>query len=244
MSLIPSSRRGTLGRFAAGALIVILFTATATAVAGLLQFKQLATDIGGTAPLRHAQVVIPEPGQPQTILILGSDHRGGRAAERGQLGHDHPRPAERELADDQRDLGAARPEGRGAAPRRQFRDREDQRGLPCRRAEPRREDPAEGRLSEAPGQPHRRHQLRGLRGARQRDRLRLHRRRPPLLQPEHRHGRDELLEHRHPGRLPEAVRRGRARIRPLPAHRHRHRALRAPAGLHPRGQGPVRRRPG
>jgi len=73
--LIPTSRRGTLWRFAGGALIVVLFTATATAVAGLLQFKQLATEIGGSPPIVHPRVVIPQPGQPQTILILGSDRR-------------------------------------------------------------------------------------------------------------------------------------------------------------------------
>jgi polyisoprenyl-teichoic acid--peptidoglycan teichoic acid transferase len=75
MSLIPSSRRGALGRFAIGALIVVAFTATTTAVAGLLQFKQLAADISGTPAIRQARVTIPQPGDPQTILILGSDHR-------------------------------------------------------------------------------------------------------------------------------------------------------------------------
>jgi LCP family protein required for cell wall assembly len=75
VSLIPSSGRGALGRFALGAVIVILFTATATAVAGLLQFKQLAKDISASAPIRHARVVVPNPGAAQTILLLGSDHR-------------------------------------------------------------------------------------------------------------------------------------------------------------------------
>ena len=75
MSLMPRSRRGALARFALGGTIVVLFTAAATAVAGLLQFKQIKTYFDATPPLRHAQVVVPQPGQPQTILILGSDHR-------------------------------------------------------------------------------------------------------------------------------------------------------------------------
>jgi polyisoprenyl-teichoic acid--peptidoglycan teichoic acid transferase len=75
VSLIPNSRRGSLTRFALGAAIVIVLTATTTAVAGLLQFKQLATDLSATPAIRHAQVTIPSPGEPQTILILGSDHR-------------------------------------------------------------------------------------------------------------------------------------------------------------------------
>ena len=40
--LIPQLAAGALVRFALGALIVIVFTAATTAVAGLLQFKQLA----------------------------------------------------------------------------------------------------------------------------------------------------------------------------------------------------------
>jgi polyisoprenyl-teichoic acid--peptidoglycan teichoic acid transferase len=75
VSLIPSSGRGALGRFAVGAAIVIAFTATATAVAGLLQFKQFANEISGTAAIKHAPVTIPLPGDPQTLLIIGSDHR-------------------------------------------------------------------------------------------------------------------------------------------------------------------------
>jgi polyisoprenyl-teichoic acid--peptidoglycan teichoic acid transferase len=75
LSLIPSSRRGALGRFAIGGLIVVLFTATATAVAGLLQFKQLAKELSGSPAIPRARITIPQPGDPQTILILGSDHR-------------------------------------------------------------------------------------------------------------------------------------------------------------------------
>jgi LCP family protein required for cell wall assembly len=62
-------------RFALGAFIVIGFTAATTAVAGLLQFKQLATYISATPAIKHANVVVPSPGAPQTILVIGSDHR-------------------------------------------------------------------------------------------------------------------------------------------------------------------------
>ncbi len=77
MKLIPNSRGGSLWRFGIGALIVIAFTATTTAVAGLLQFKQLTGYFALTPALKHANVVIPNPGTPQTILIIGSDHRIG-----------------------------------------------------------------------------------------------------------------------------------------------------------------------
>jgi LCP family protein required for cell wall assembly len=75
--IIPDSRRGALIRFAFGAVVVIAFTAATTAVAGLLQFKQFAKDLSVTPPIKHAQVTIPAPGNPQTILVIGSDHRAG-----------------------------------------------------------------------------------------------------------------------------------------------------------------------
>jgi LCP family protein required for cell wall assembly len=77
MRLIPNSRRGALWRFALGAVIVVGFTAATTAVAGLLQFKQFAADISVTPAIKQARVTIPDPGDPQTILIIGSDHRAG-----------------------------------------------------------------------------------------------------------------------------------------------------------------------
>jgi polyisoprenyl-teichoic acid--peptidoglycan teichoic acid transferase len=77
VSLIPSSRRGTLARSAIAAAIVVAFTAAATAVAGLLQFKQFAKEIAATPPITHAPVTIADPGSPQTLLLIGSDHRAG-----------------------------------------------------------------------------------------------------------------------------------------------------------------------
>ncbi len=77
MSFIPRSRRGALWRFAFGAFIVITFTATTTAVAGLLQVRQIETYLAATPALPHAQVTIADPGDPQTLLLIGSDHRAG-----------------------------------------------------------------------------------------------------------------------------------------------------------------------
>ncbi len=77
MRLIPRTRGGALARFALGAFVVIAFTATTAAVAGLLQFKQLAKDISATPALKQARVTIANPGDPQTILVVGSDHRAG-----------------------------------------------------------------------------------------------------------------------------------------------------------------------
>jgi LCP family protein required for cell wall assembly len=75
--LIPRTRGGALWRFLLASVLIIGATAAATAVAGLLQFKQLAKDLGTGQAILHANVTLPSPGEPQTILVIGSDHRAG-----------------------------------------------------------------------------------------------------------------------------------------------------------------------
>jgi len=77
LRLISRSRRGVLWRFALAAALVITFTATTTAVAGLLQFRQVSKYLSATPSLPHAKVTIADPGAPQTLLLIGSDHRAG-----------------------------------------------------------------------------------------------------------------------------------------------------------------------
>jgi polyisoprenyl-teichoic acid--peptidoglycan teichoic acid transferase len=77
--MIPRTRLGMAWRFALAAVLVIGGTAATTAVAGLLQVKNLVNDISGTPPLQTNQIQLPAPGKPQTILIIGSDHRAGEA---------------------------------------------------------------------------------------------------------------------------------------------------------------------
>lgn len=77
MRLIPHTRGGMLLRFFLAAVLVIGATTATTAVAGLLQFKQLAVDLSVTPALPKANVTLPNPGAPQTLLIVGSDHRAG-----------------------------------------------------------------------------------------------------------------------------------------------------------------------
>ena len=78
MRLIPKLAAGTFVAVRARRLLVIAFAATATAVAGLLQFKQIATYISATPALKQVDAVtIPNPGDPQTLLLIGSDHRAG-----------------------------------------------------------------------------------------------------------------------------------------------------------------------
>jgi polyisoprenyl-teichoic acid--peptidoglycan teichoic acid transferase len=75
--LVPRGRRGTAWRFLAAAVFVIGATAATTAVAGLLQVNTLVGDLNVGQSLKTDQVTLPSPGKPQTILIVGSDHRAG-----------------------------------------------------------------------------------------------------------------------------------------------------------------------
>jgi polyisoprenyl-teichoic acid--peptidoglycan teichoic acid transferase len=73
--VIPRSRFGMAWRFLLAGVLIIGAAAGATAVAGLLQVSNLVSDISVTPPLRSNQIQLPAPGKPQTILIIGSDHR-------------------------------------------------------------------------------------------------------------------------------------------------------------------------
>jgi LCP family protein required for cell wall assembly len=75
--LIPHSRGGMRWRFLGAAVVVIAATAATTAVAGLLQVNDLVIAISGQKAIPSKEVTLPSPGKPQTILIIGSDHRAG-----------------------------------------------------------------------------------------------------------------------------------------------------------------------
>jgi LCP family protein required for cell wall assembly len=75
--LIPRTRGGALLRFGAATMVVIALAAATTAVAGLLQFKQVVDEFNLSPSLKGVQVTIPPPGAAQTLLLIGSDHRAG-----------------------------------------------------------------------------------------------------------------------------------------------------------------------
>ncbi|HET6867224.1 MAG TPA: LCP family protein [Solirubrobacteraceae bacterium] len=79
MRLIPRTRGGMLWRSLAAAVLVIGFAAATTAVAGLLQVRQITQYLGATPAFKSssAEVSVPDPGGAQTILLVGSDHRAG-----------------------------------------------------------------------------------------------------------------------------------------------------------------------
>ncbi len=165
-------------------------------------------------------------GEPETILILGSDKRAEFGEECGRSDTTILLRLDSEqnlisVMSIPRDLKTEIPG---------VRHRKVQRRLLRRRAET---DPAGGQGTDrAEDQPRDQHRLPRLRPRGRRDRLRLHRRRPPLLPLERRRAAGRtVFGNQHQARLSEALRRKSARVRALPPHRHRHRPLGPPAEL-------------
>jgi polyisoprenyl-teichoic acid--peptidoglycan teichoic acid transferase len=73
----PRSSLGLAGRFLLLTVVVIGAVAATTAVAGLLQVQNIADDFGVHAAITSASIKVPAAGAPQTILLIGSDHRAG-----------------------------------------------------------------------------------------------------------------------------------------------------------------------
>jgi LCP family protein required for cell wall assembly len=65
------------GRFLLLALIITGAVAATTAVAGLLQVQNLVTAISFQKAIQSNEIKVPAAGAPQTILLIGSDHRVG-----------------------------------------------------------------------------------------------------------------------------------------------------------------------
>jgi LCP family protein required for cell wall assembly len=75
--VIPKTRGGTLWRFLLAGVLIVGFAAGTTAVAGLLEVQNIVGDFNLTPALKDARVTLPPPGAPQTLLLIGSDHRAG-----------------------------------------------------------------------------------------------------------------------------------------------------------------------
>ncbi len=75
--LVPRSRMGTAVRVFIAALLVVGGSAAAVATAALLQVDQVVQDISVVPGkgVKTKQITLPKPGRPQTLLVIGSDHR-------------------------------------------------------------------------------------------------------------------------------------------------------------------------
>ena len=216
-------------RFTLASVVIVGVTAAATATSILLYVGSIATALSHhnvyKDKLAHYLSQV-HGGEPENILILGSDKRANMKGDPGRsdttilLRLDPDRNAIAVMSIP-RDLKVYIPG---------VRNRQVQRRLHLRRPEA---DPARRQAADRPAdQPRGQRRLPRLRPRRQRDRLRLHRRRPPLLplQPGPAPIR-AVLGDRYPARLPAALRRAGAGVRALPPHRHRPGPLGAPAGL-------------
>jgi LCP family protein required for cell wall assembly len=75
--VIPHSRLGMAWRFVLCGVLLVAGAAATTAVAGLLQVKTIVGEISVNPGIVTKQISLPKPGAPQTILLIGSDHRSG-----------------------------------------------------------------------------------------------------------------------------------------------------------------------
>jgi LCP family protein required for cell wall assembly len=80
--LVPRSRAGMVWRIFAAAVIVIGSCAAAVATAGLLQVNTLVQIISVHPGIVSKQIKPPKPGKPETLLLIGSDHRAGSPSTR------------------------------------------------------------------------------------------------------------------------------------------------------------------
>jgi polyisoprenyl-teichoic acid--peptidoglycan teichoic acid transferase len=76
MSFLPKTRGGVLWRALLACVLVMAFAAGTTAVAGLLKVKDIVNDLHAGAESIKG-ITLPQPGQPETLLLVGSDHRAG-----------------------------------------------------------------------------------------------------------------------------------------------------------------------
>ncbi len=80
MRLMPRTRFGVVWRGVVAFLVVVACAAGATATAGLLKVNDIVQKLDLTKPLAVKQLVLPAPGQPETLLLVGVDHRYGEGS--------------------------------------------------------------------------------------------------------------------------------------------------------------------
>jgi LCP family protein required for cell wall assembly len=76
-------RRGLWKRYLVGALIMIAASASATTVLGIHQVDRISDAFHGDVRLPAGVLAQADPGQPQTVLLIGSDKRAKGARDAG-----------------------------------------------------------------------------------------------------------------------------------------------------------------
>jgi LCP family protein required for cell wall assembly len=75
MRLMPRTGWGVAWRGLLALVIVVGCAAGATATAGLLKVKDVVDVLNTQKPIKSQQLTLPAPGKPQTLLLVGVDHR-------------------------------------------------------------------------------------------------------------------------------------------------------------------------
>jgi LCP family protein required for cell wall assembly len=75
--MTPNGRAGVVWRMTLAALIFVGCGAGVTATAGLLEVNTLVGYISVHRAINSKQLQLPAPGKPETLLLIGSDHRAG-----------------------------------------------------------------------------------------------------------------------------------------------------------------------
>jgi polyisoprenyl-teichoic acid--peptidoglycan teichoic acid transferase len=73
---MPRTGRGVLWRGFVAGFVVVACAAGATATEGLLQVKNIGDKLHLSGSLPTAQLALPAPGKPETLLLIGVDCRG------------------------------------------------------------------------------------------------------------------------------------------------------------------------
>ena len=160
---------------------MVIAAAAATSVAAFNEVDQIVTAFGGHLDNLGDELAAATAGQaaddPADRLRQAREELARRAARVGRaLRHDDPGAARPEEGGDRAAVAAARPQGADPGPRHRQAERRLLRGRHEARA-------ADGQGVHRPArQPRDQRRLRRLQRGGRRDRLRLHRHRPPLLQ--------------------------------------------------------------
>jgi LCP family protein required for cell wall assembly len=80
---MPRSRWGVAWRSLVAFVIVVGCAAGATATAGLLQVKNIVDVIDTQKAITTSEITMPAPGKPQTLMLVGVDHRYGQGNSAG-----------------------------------------------------------------------------------------------------------------------------------------------------------------
>jgi polyisoprenyl-teichoic acid--peptidoglycan teichoic acid transferase len=80
MKLMPTTRFGVLWRGLVAFVVVVACAAGAATTTALLKVKSVVDVINTGTPVTSNKITLPSPGAPQTLFLIGVDHRYGQGS--------------------------------------------------------------------------------------------------------------------------------------------------------------------